>query len=441
MQKKLQDSEIKYLDILPLTWQERLANKVTYLIEKIRSWITVEDSIEESLQRLTSGLLPYHRLKKPAKLGAPFRSWRRIVRTGEILLGKNNAKEALPLLLGAQKAKEDDVVLLASIGIAWKNIGDLKSAHSFFNRALEFKPDSNILQQLCNTSKNSPLPRQSAQLSAKGKPKIHIAILTFNALASTKMCIESIVRTVSVPHEIYVFDNMSQKDETRDWLIQQTDFPIKVRLNEVNLGVPGGRNSLADWCLSEASDDDFILFVDNDIEFFPGWDQMALELFDKYPGTGLLSADGHKIRLRDPRRKLIRKTGKMQKIDTGCGYYFWVRAKVLRQVSGFDENLGLFWHEDDDFTIHVLANGYDAISVPETPILHRAHQSGAATAGPVKTGSPLNQAYLCKKWRAMNMVDGNHRIKRNGQFQVVKQQGRNAIAGELFQQNLAKAKA
>lgn len=357
------------------------------------------------------------------------------MRRAEILVANQQGAQALPWLLGAQKAKEDDPYLLALIGLAWQTRGDSRSARSFYTRASDFAPTSQILQDLivrCSGTANNE-PEQGAIHSGKTSEhtRIHVAILTYNALASTKMCVESLFRTATQPITVHVFDNNSSKDETREWLKSQESERFRICLGEQNLGVPGGRNRLVDLCLPGLRDDDLVLFIDNDIEFFPGWDTIALDILERDPRIGVLSADGHRIVVGTDSRRLLPKSLSIAQVDTACGYCFWVRGSVLRAVGGFDENLGLFWHEDDDFTVHVRANGFDAVAYTGIPILHRAHQSGAAVSDSSARISSRNQTYLCRKWRDMGVVDGHGRIRQAPSIPV-RQSGRLERGGDLL---------
>lgn len=420
---------------LRIDFSERFRESIRLLIALKDNALGRTCSLDERIQLVADGKLPPPRLLgKIRNLGATPGCWKQTVRNAEILLANNQATEALPWLLGAQKAKEDDPYLLALIGLAWQATGDQRSARSFYTRALDFAPASKILQDLISRSTSeSGEPGQRIVRSDKTseRARIHVAILTYNALSSTKMCVESLFRTATQPITVHVFDNNSSKDDTRAWLKSQESERFRVCLGEQNLGVPGGRNRLVDLCLPGLLDDDMVLFIDNDIEFFPGWDAIALDILERNPRIGVLSADGHRMIVETDKRRLLPKSLSIAHVDTACGYCFWVRASVLRAVGGFDENLGLFWHEDDDFAVHVRANGFDAVAYTGIPILHRAHQSGAAVSESSARISSRNQAYLCRKWKAMGVVDGQGRIRQAPSISV-RQSGRMERGGDLL---------
>ena len=94
------------------------------------------------------------------------------------------------------------------------------------------------------------------------KKKVSIIILTYNQLAFTKDCIESIRKyTKPGSYELIIVDNAST-DGTREWLIEQqkNNTDIQVVLNEENLGFPKGCNI----GISQSQKKSDILLLNND---------------------------------------------------------------------------------------------------------------------------------------------------------------------------------
>jgi hypothetical protein len=71
----------------------------------------------------------------------------------------------------------------------------------------------------------------------------------------------------------------------------------------------------------------------------------------------------------------------------------------------FDESLGRFWHEDDDYSIRALHAGWDVQRIAGQGIVHHEHGSGVALDPQKREGSLRNQAALAAKWRAMDAID------------------------------------
>lgn len=244
--------------------------------------------------------------------------------------------------------------------------------------------------------------------------RFNIAILTHNALEYTQKCLSSIALSTPFEHSIFIVDNASI-DGTPEWLSEQTADHLHVELSPSNLGVPGGRNLLIYKIVPNAPDDAFIIFLDNDVEVYEGWYEPYLELFERQSHVGIAGATGHRIIVHEEERELLPAPENVpEPVDVVSGYCFWVTASVVCAVGLFDENLGLFWHEDDDYCIRAISLGYEVFAVPNTALLHHGHKSGVL-ADPVEGGSSENQRYLVNKWRDLGVVDAEGRVIRRRQ--------------------------
>lgn len=176
--------------------------------------------------------------------------------------------------------------------------------------------------------------------------------------------------------------------------------------SEENLGVVKGRNQLIAELLPEADDDDWIVLVDNDIAFGARWREPYDRLLAAAPDAAQINGSGHRIIVRGSRRYLLPLPTVTSPVDVcGGGHCCWVRAGVLRSIGLLDEELGLFWHEDDDLSVRIRADGGLAFAVPEADLTHDLHGSGAALA-PWSVGRSLrNQAYLTRKWSEAGWLD------------------------------------
>jgi GT2 family glycosyltransferase len=241
--------------------------------------------------------------------------------------------------------------------------------------------------------------------------QVTIAILTHNALDYTRACLSSIELHTTVPYTFFILDNGST-DETPTWLAAQTAPHVHVLLGQPNVGVARGRNQLLSRILPDLSDDGYIVFLDNDAEVRAGWHDPFLQLFSTHPKVGIAGAMGHPIIVHSDRRELMPSPGgRPAPVDVVSGFCFWVRGECARSVGFFDENLGSFWHEDDDYCIRAKLLGYDVFMVPGAPLVHHGHKSGAADEGIPRGGSPENQRYLVNKWRVLGAVDDHGHIR------------------------------
>jgi len=245
-------------------------------------------------------------------------------------------------------------------------------------------------------------------------PRIRFAMLTYGALDATQRCIRSLARHTPAPFELYVLDNASS-DETPRWLDAQTWPWLHVRHNPTNRGVPGGRNDLLAFVLPDCADDDWIVFVDNDLEFGEGWLEPFVRAIHEHPAARVFGKVGHFVVVGQHRRTLCPAPTTTAPVDAvSGGYACFVRADAARAIGAFDERLGMFWHEDDDYCVRALQQGFDVVAVPEAAIEHHEHASGVATPDLEDGGSLQNQRYLADKWRALGAVDRDGWIVRQG---------------------------
>jgi GT2 family glycosyltransferase len=243
---------------------------------------------------------------------------------------------------------------------------------------------------------------------------LHIAILTHNALEYTQQCLTSLAEHTRIPHHIFIVDNAST-DDTPAWLSQQTSANLHLVLSRSNLGVPRGRNLLLEQIMPRLPKDAFIVFLDNDITVFADWYEPYLEIFAGYPCAGIAGATGHQIIVHAESRELLPSpVGEPEQVDVVSGFCFWIRAETMYAVGLFDEKLGMFWHEDDDYCIRAINRGYNVFVVPNTPIVHYGHKPGVSEAEIQQGGSLENQRYLVDKWRRLGVVDAKGQIIHSG---------------------------
>ena len=289
---------------------------------------------------------------------------------------------------------------------------DLAEAYTIYQRALKTWPEHDALREVVGNV--SSLLREVT--APKGElpvtpAKINVAILTHNALEYTKLCLASLTRHTPFPYNVFIVDNAST-DDTPAWLAARTEANLFCELSPINLGVPGGRNRLLQLILPHLPPDGFVVFMDNDIEVLPGWAEFYLDFFAQHPEAGLASAVGHPFIVQgDSRELLAAPVGKPTPVEVACGgFTCWMRAETIRAVGWFDECLGLFWHEDDDYSVRALSQGFEVYALPGAPVLHYEHKSGVANPGLAQGGLLANQKYLVNKWRRMGCVDAGGRI-------------------------------
>jgi GT2 family glycosyltransferase len=141
-------------------------------------------------------------------------------------------------------------------------------------------------------------------------PQLTVVMLSQERLEQTSVALRALKENVAVPFKLLLIDNGSRR-ETQTQLqhaAAQYDFAEVVLLDK-NLGCAGGRA----FALERVTTD-FVLFLDNDVEVFPGTVEHLLNALDRNP-TAL--AAGANIVLANGRVHL-------------CGGDYWVENDVLR---------------------------------------------------------------------------------------------------------------
>ena len=182
---------------------------------------------------------------------------------------------------------------------------------------------------------------------------IKIAITVRNRLAVTKKCLEALKRHSKIPHQIYIYDNLTNYkiqehfDYYRDlWVngeIQQVTFNTR----ESTFNAFSKASSLNSFGKNHEQDPngnkcDFILFIDNDAIVMPGWDlklSKAWEVVKKrklndIKVIGQARGGGIKYPVKNNPDKLGKMSYRLGKLG---GSYFWsVRPNFFKDIGYLD---------------------------------------------------------------------------------------------------------
>jgi GT2 family glycosyltransferase len=235
-------------------------------------------------------------------------------------------------------------------------------------------------------------------------------VLNYNAASWTVKLVTSLRKHCHKIGPILIHDNGS-KDGDREVLRKELlQHPgVHLTLGETNVGAPAGRNILLSRLQVLVQDTDLIVFLDNDTEVGPAWEEQLFSLYRAIPNLGAVGQHGHRIVVHGETRELLPARSLIHEVDVIPTYCFAVPARVLGDTR-FDENLGLFWHEDDDFSLQIRAKGYQNIAVPHLDIVHHEHKSNADKGLRFDPRSYKNQRYLTKKWRECGYVSLHREI-------------------------------
>lgn len=238
--------------------------------------------------------------------------------------------------------------------------------------------------------------------------KTSIIVLTYNQLALTKQCLESIWKhTNNECIEVIVIDNGSH-DGTRDYLKQITS--IKAIFNKTNEGFAKACNQGL-----EVASGDNILFLNNDTVVTNQWLEPMIKLLYQDDKIGMVGPVSNYVsgpqqvpvnytnveEIEDfSRLYCLQQRGRSKAVLRLVGFCLLVKKKVLDQVGGFDERFVGGSFEDDDLSLRVLQAGYQLKIALDSFVHHHGHAT--FTGNPDLSISQLyeeNRQRFIDKWK------------------------------------------
>jgi GT2 family glycosyltransferase len=195
-----------------------------------------------------------------------------------------------------------------------------------------------------------------------------ILVVSYNALARTRSCLEALRRTADERHptEIVVVDNGST-DGSAEWLAQQDDIAF-VR-NADNAGAPRARNQAIGLARGE-----FLVFMDNDVVPTQEWLHRLLfhaEVDGRSGCVGPLTdraGQNQQIEyvgtdsIEDIERFAAERAAahprKFRNQTLMTSFCMLVRRAVVDEIGGFDGRFSPWGFEDDDFSMRAVMAGF-----------------------------------------------------------------------------------
>jgi len=228
-------------------------------------------------------------------------------------------------------------------------------------------------------------------VSSEHTKRLSIIILNWNTRALLRECLHSLHREAMTDNEIIVVDNASTDGSPQ---MVQDSFPqVKLLTNTHNLGftiannqgmkIAQGRYILllnSDTLASRAALDALVQFMDNHPDVGACSPRLLRPdgtpqpyAFGKDPTPGYLFARGfNQIIL----RRHLHNWGidKPLAVDWVSGACLMVRREVIEQVGGLDENIFMYF-EDNDWCLRIRKAGWKVFYVPQAEITHIGGQS------------------------------------------------------------------
>jgi GT2 family glycosyltransferase len=274
-------------------------------------------------------------------------------------------------------------------------------SHQGAKDLLKNKPQTEGMQlPIQNFAKNTEKMKINPN-SPKGSPlKVSVVVPNWNGMRFVGMCLDSLAKLDFEDYEVIVVDNGSA-DGSREMIEEQ--YPdVKLLKLPDNMGFAIACNEGI-----KASNAEYIVLLNNDIEVTPDWLRELYEGMERHPKCGMGTTKMMFLDQRDVfyntgdlfhswsagggRGQGEKDVGQYEKEDyvfgacAGAGIY---RREFFNQVGLFDEDFFIF-AEDVDLNMRGQLQGLKAVYLPKAKVYH----IGTATVGLYSD----RYVYLCKR--------------------------------------------
>jgi len=272
-------------------------------------------------------------------------------------------------------------------------------SHQGAKDLLKNKPQAEGMQlPIQNFAKNTEKMKTTLP---KGSPlKVSVVVPNWNGMRFVGMCLDSLAKLDFEDYEVIVVDNGSA-DGSREMIEEQ--YPdVKLLKLPDNMGFAIACNEGI-----KASNAEYIVLLNNDIEVTPDWLRELYEGMERHPKCGMGTTKMMFLDQRDVfyntgdlfhswsagggRGQGEKDVGQYEKEDyvfgacAGAGIY---RREFFNQVGLFDEDFFIF-AEDVDLNMRGQLQGLKAVYLPKAKVYH----IGTATVGLYSD----RYVYLCKR--------------------------------------------
>jgi GT2 family glycosyltransferase/tetratricopeptide (TPR) repeat protein len=247
------------------------------------------------------------------------------------------------------------------------------------------------------------------------QPLTSIIMLTFNQVAYTKQCIESVFTHTKAPFELIIVDNGST-DSTLEYIysldrLKSSCLRIKVISNTENMGFAKGCNQGLEVARGE-----FLLLLNNDVVVTSGWLSRLLRVADDRtqiqmvgPMTNYVSGPQF---VENPAYDVVTADGLQQyaaahackhdaEIRTNwrlVGFCMLIKRCVIEKIGGLDDHFRIGNFEDDDFCLRARLAGFHAAIARDCYVHHYGSQTFLGNQIDYDKRSHSNWKLFKEKW-------------------------------------------
>jgi GT2 family glycosyltransferase len=220
------------------------------------------------------------------------------------------------------------------------------------------------------------------------KPLVSIAILNWNGLEDTKLCLKSIRKLTYDNLEIIVVDNGSN-DGSKAYLAEQKDL-IFIDLPK-NTGFTGGHIAAEKRAKGE-----YIALINNDLVVDPEWVERCLETFAHHHKAGIVGGKTYRwndtnpaydvsnefytyqeVDVRTGNTRTLLAGDEERPVDSISGAALMVSRKLIKTVGYLDDTF-FAYYEETDLIARALRAGFEAYY---TPLAATWHKIGGSSEG------------------------------------------------------------
>lgn len=194
--------------------------------------------------------------------------------------------------------------------------------------------------------------------------KCDLVLLTWNNLKILKRCVDSLLRFTHTPSRLMIVDNGSTEEGMREYLSSLKGnalIDIRIITSSVNEGFAKGMNRGM-----KSTTSPYVCLLNNDILVTEGWLEEMVKIADENSDIGIVNPSSNNFGLRFGKDTTLERfamtfksqTGKWIEMESGIGFCMLIKREVINKVGYLDENFGLAFFEDRDYSRRAKAAGF-----------------------------------------------------------------------------------